>query len=213
MSDVVTYFAAAILGATVVYFIGARRIRRMRRSVEDSKRALEECREGVQPSEFGTAPDAENIRFLYEQRRTLFNVRREHEWKIYFGAIFLLGAADTAIATGQVHLVGGQRCAWVVFCLVVVVAVLGFETCLQIGDDYDRQAMADLYNRLCDLVGIRKDTDSPVWERYTPREQRSAWLRFGWAFPWQTLLLLAVAAVSALLPYVDTVPPTGGSGP
>ena len=53
------------------------------------------------PAEFGTSKDAESIRFLHDKRLTLFNTRREHEWKIYFGAMALLCAADAVLLSGS----------------------------------------------------------------------------------------------------------------
>ena len=46
------------------------------------------------PAEFGSAASEDNIRFLYDKRLELFKTWRDHEWKIYFGAMFTLGAID-----------------------------------------------------------------------------------------------------------------------
>lgn len=155
---------------------------------------------GTLVAEFGTAKDADNIRFLYDKRLTLFNTRREHEWKIYFGALALLGAADAVIVAGDLILSHPIRYAWIAACVMVILAVLGYERELQIRNDADRTAMDRLFNRLCELVGI---DDSSVRESTHDAEQpRPLWYRYGWAFPWQMILLLLVAGISAYLPWI-----------
>ena len=141
--------------------------------------------------------DGETIRFLYSQRLTLFNTRREHEWKIYFGALVLLGAVDAVIVTGDLVLKGGLRWGWVAACAFVFIAVWGYESRLQIRNDGDRKAMDKLYNQLCELAQV-DDTDvrAPV------HGPRCCWNYYGWAFPWQMTLLLVAATVSAYLPWV-----------
>lgn len=135
-----------------------------------------------------------NIRFLYDKRLTLFNTRRDHEWKIYFGALALLGAADAAVVTGNIILTGWWRWGWLGVCLLVFAVVFGYERDLQIRNRGDRRAMDQLFNRLCDLVGIE---DTQVVELSKPP---SWWSSYGWAFPWQMILLLLAVTVSALLP-------------
>lgn len=154
------------------------------------------------PAEFGTSNDADSIPFLYDKRLTLFNIRREHEWKIYFGAMALLGAVDAALVSGRLVLAGWPRWAWVFGCVVVFVVIFGYERDLQIKNRADRRAMNTLYNRICDLVGIGV-TDSSVRTRIEAAYQirRGIWSRYGWAFPWQMILLFVAAATSAYLPF------------
>ncbi len=84
--------------------------------------------------------------------------------------------------------------------MFVFAVVFGYESRLQIYNDHDRHAMYYLYNRLCDLVGIEEK--NPVREHYKPPNSRCLWLTFGWAFPWQMILLALAATVSAFLPYI-----------
>ena len=154
--------------------------------------------------ELGPRPDdVENIRFLYDKRLTLLNIRREHEWKIYFGAMALLGAVDAALVTKNLTLSGWLRCGWIGGCILVFSVVYGFERDLQIRNKSDRLAMDKLYNWLCDLLRIAGD--SPIRERtlWAPDNKAdSCWLRYGWAFPWQMILFFTAAAGSASLPFI-----------
>jgi hypothetical protein len=153
-------------------------------------------------SQFGESSSAQHLEFLYDKRLTLLNPRREHEWKIYFGAMILLGTIDAVLLAGQLSLTGWQRWVWVVMCLLILALVFGYESQLQKRNDTDRRAMHELHNRICRFLGIPEE--SPICERYTEPDERDIWLRFGWAFPWQMSLFAAAAIISALLPFVKT---------
>ena len=148
------------------------------------------------PRAASTDDVAVNIRFLYDKRLTLFNSRREHEWKIYFGAIALLGAADAAVVTSNIILTGLWEWGWIVACLLLFGVVFGYERDLQIRNAGDRAAMNQLFNKLCQLIDIE---DAQVVELPRPAFW---WARFGWAFPWQMILLLLAVTVSAILPFL-----------
>ncbi len=136
--------------------------------------------------------EKDSLSSLYDKRLTLFNVRREHEWKIYFGALVLLGAIDAAIITDKLVLQDLALALWIVACASVFAIVWGYEAELQKRNDRDRAAMNELYNRLCDRILI--PMHSMIREPTAPAV-RSRWYRYGWAFPWQmTMLGLAVVA-------------------
>lgn len=190
-------FAAAAIGAIIGHLATKRHFRREARDEEQRQMKVGETH-AQWP--FGSSTSAEHIKFLYDKRLTLFNTRREYEWKIYFGAMVVLGGVDTALLTHRIILASYlERGFWFVACAVVSVAVIGFESQLQIRNAGDREAMDYLYNWLCDLVGIA--ADSPVREGRNPRKG-SLWQRLGWAFKWQALLFLAAAVVSAVLPLI-----------
>ena len=154
------------------------------------------------PCQFEEPNSIQHLEFLYDKRLTLFNTRREHEWKVYFGAMILLGTIDAALVAGQLSLVGWQRWTWVGVCALILTVVFGYESQLQERNDADRRAMHELHNRICMFLGIREG--SPILERYTEPDKRGIWLRFGWAFPWQMMLFTAGATISALLPFIKT---------
>lgn len=145
---------------------------------------------------------SELLASLYDKRLTLFNVRREHEWKIYFGALVLLGAVDAAVVSCQLVLNGLARYAWILACFVLFAVVWGYEAELQKSNATDRAAMNHLYNRICDLLTI--PLDSPIREPIIPKNRNfllTLWYRYGWAFPWQMLLLALAVAASMYLPF------------
>jgi hypothetical protein len=195
---------AALLGAACAHLVHRTTRRRLQQKLQAAETQLINLQRTHVPAGFGSAHSAEHIEFLYDKRLTLFNTRREHEWKIYFGALVLMGAVDAALVTNHITLTGRWRCAWGLACAVVFAVVFGYERQLQIRNDGDREAMYQLYNRLCDL--LRVEEGSPVRERFTRRDTRLFWMKYGWAFPWQMILLFAVAAVSALVPLILEMP-------
>jgi len=135
------------------------------------------------------------LQFLYEQRLTLFNTRRQYEWKIYFGVMILLGSADASILTDKVAL-GGLELWWAASCVFVVSVCWYFEQELQRRNFADRRAMDTLYNWLCDELQI--PTLSPARERLPGRPSGI----FGWSSLPKVLLLIFAGAVSLSLAWV-----------
>jgi hypothetical protein len=146
--------------------------------------------------------DLDRMQFLYERRMNLYNFRRDHEWKIFFGAITLLIALDATQLIYRIELEGWKRLAWLCFIAVPAIACYWYEWALQHRNFFDRRAMNELYNRICGAISIPED--SPIRE--------SAYSRWAglWAFMPQTLVLLTVFSISAVLPWLGiklSVPP------
>jgi hypothetical protein len=134
---------------------------------------------------------AKVVRFLYEQRITLLNERRAHEWKVFFGAITLMIALDAGLVAHKISVTCRFLVLWELIILCLVVAPIWYEVGLQLRNSLDRIAMNRLYNKLCDLASI---TDGEIQEKeYTK-----------WGGLWATIpkiiVLLALSAASALLP-------------
>lgn len=140
------------------------------------------------------------IQFLYDKRLTLFNVRREHEWKIYFGAIALLAGLDASLLTGRMHISSWQTWAWSALAFAIFLACLGYEVQLQIRNAADRLAMDTLYNDLYDQAKLPRGGSARERTGALPSGS------FGWSFRWQMLLLAAFALASILLPFTIASP-------
>jgi hypothetical protein len=189
---------AAAAGVGVTWFVRSRLYRLVDKRLEDLKHQLPP---GSKARPTASGPQGfEVLRFLYEQRLTLFNTRREYEWKIYFGVMILLGAGDASILTNKVALSGCRPLWWAAACGFVVFVCLYFERQLQKRNATDRAAMDTLYNWLCDEVQI--PNLSPARERllYSPS---GSWR---WSSLPKALLLIFAGVVSALLPWVHKTP-------
>jgi hypothetical protein len=131
----------------------------------------------------------DRVQFLYQSRMTLFNTRRDHEWKIYFGVISLVAAMDAAFLTNHIHLTETyMKCCWLLIDGLLVGASVWYEWELQGRNSRDRIAMN---NEVCDALDI---------ECIDVREEKRH--QGLWAFWCQVLVLAAVLLFSAPLPWV-----------
>jgi len=149
---------------------------------------------------------AQAVRFLFEQRMQLFNVRRDHEWKIFFGVIGLIGAVDVTLVTKDFHLSPLALGWWRILLLVLFFSTGTYEFGVQTRNRIDRIVMNSLQNMLCDIIGVRLrgETRFPV-DACVQSELRfpvrCIWhYTYLWAFYWQTLVLFVVCVISAYLP-------------
>lgn len=133
------------------------------------------------------------LEFLFKQRQTHFNKRRDYEWRSYFAIIFFFGAADAAVLTNHLEL-GSWKLEWAGMCLAVGILAAFFEQGLRSRNELDRFAMDRLYNRLCDLIRVRPL--SPI------RERLKVDLPRGWSSVSRMGLLTVVVLASMALPFV-----------
>jgi hypothetical protein len=167
--------------------------------------------------------DLETLRFLYDKRMTLFNVRREHEWKVFFAVITAMGLLDAAIVTQHVCLRGTQFAGWVAILAVLSLACGAYEYEVQRRNRIDRIAMHEMHDALCKSVEdqIRGYTcirhpadhatkDPEAVESY--HEKRLYSFHFLWAFWWQIVVLIFVSIVSILfIPGIGCLPQEAGA--
>lgn len=148
---------------------------------------------------------ADNLRYLYDKRLELFNKRRDHEWKIFFGVITLLVALDAALITHNIRFdYGWQRITWTVQCFVLCIACLGFQRDLQKRNRADRLIINELSIRLSNLIGLPNDSHirdgiETAYDEQTI-EQWDEPLSNAWSFSWQAVVLITVTIASILMP-------------
>jgi hypothetical protein len=169
------------------------------------------------------AEDMETIRFLYDKRMTLFNVRREHEWKVFFAVITAMGLLDAAIVTQHVCLRSTQFAGWVVILAILSFACGAYEFEVQRRNRIDRIAMHEMNDALCASLEsvipegscIRHPADHATKdpEAVADYPEKSIFnLHFLWAFWWQIIVLIFVSAVSILfIPNLGCPPQDAGA--
>jgi hypothetical protein len=64
----------------------------------------------------------DELRFLHDRRMTLFNTRREHEWKIFFGTVGILLAFDASLIANKIQIQVGLRGWWCAFVGLLTIA-------------------------------------------------------------------------------------------
>jgi hypothetical protein len=152
--------------------------------------------------------DSELLRFLYDKRLELFNYRRGIEWRVFFGAATLYAALDAAFVTQRITLAGYFLYGWWAACALLLLAVWRFSSELQLRNHADRAAMNEMQGRLCDQLGLPKD--SRIRERVeVPAGSLSE--DGYWAYRWQLMVLAILAVISAVLPTVISAVGTGSA--
>jgi hypothetical protein len=149
---------------------------------------------------------AQAVQFLFEQRMQLFNVRRDHEWKILFGVIGLIGAVDVTLVTKSLDLSALALLWWRILLGMLFFSSVTYEFGVQTRNRIDRIVMNSLQNMLCDIIGVRlRDEIRLPVDASAQSELRFPVLpiwhhTYLWAFIWQTLVLSVVCAISWYLP-------------
>jgi hypothetical protein len=153
--------------------------------------------------------DLETVRFLFDKRLTLFNVRREHEWRVIIGVLVLLGAVDATLLTKPICLSPGVALFWRVGIIILCVATLFYEWGIQARNRVDRRVMDRLQQILCDNGGIPPnsgtricidgETERRVGELAPDRLTR---LTYIWALLSQAVVLILACVLSFLVPSI-----------
>ncbi len=156
----------------------------------------------------------EILRFLFDKRLELFNVRRDHEWKVFFGAMAVLGAVDGALLLNSTVLPAGARLGWIVIIASLFFSNVLYQFELQRRNRADRLVMNEIYGKMCHSAGFPGESliNIPVDQVHTTEGTaapynasvlvETTWkYTYLWAFYWQSLVLLVACIVSGYLPY------------
>jgi hypothetical protein len=164
----------------------------------------------------------EGLQFLFDKRLALFNTRRDHEWRVTFGAMALIGAVDAGLLTQKLHLSFSGIVLWWVALAVLFSAVTIYQFGVQTRNRVDRIAMDAIYLHLCDMarvpsssmVRLRVDISQAVHGSAPVTIWNPTYL---WAFGSQTVVLFMACLLSGALPDVIngafTIAPTAGAPP
>jgi hypothetical protein len=145
----------------------------------------------------GDENELARFQFLHDRRMTLFNTRRDHEWKIFFGMIGLFLAADAVLIAYGVSIVGLSRWIWAGAIGVLTACCIRWLLALQSRNSLDRNALNTINNVVCRSLSL--DEKSPIWEHAV--DGRWGW----WTLLPQLVSLLVVASLSAFLPHLGII--------
>ena len=150
--------------------------------------------------------DRETLRFLYDKRMALFNFRRDHEWRIIFGVLILLGAVDAALVSKPICLSPGRTLMWQIGIVTIGIAMVMYEFGIQARNRVDRRVMDRLQVMLCEAGGIRDEKvqiciDIGIDDCKFEPKIFLHWTYF-WAFTSQCLVLIVACTVSCLVPKI-----------
>ncbi|MVN76087.1 hypothetical protein GO988_07100 [Hymenobacter sp. HMF4947] len=152
---------------------------------------------------------SEEMRFIYDKHLSLFNIRREHEWKVFFGMITLLGLSTAALLNYRIQLTPQQKHLWALGMTLLFVAHFFYQSGVQHRNRIDRLVMDEVNRHLCAAMNldkncfIRLSTDAGEEKDFVTDGGRLdlPWynIRYIWAFALQTVTLLLICAVSYVI--------------
>jgi len=156
----------------------------------------------------------ELLRFIFDSHLSLFNTRRDHEWRVIISAMVLMGAVDASLLAHRIYLTERQVDLWC-FALVFLFLSIGwYQWGVQVRNRVDRVAMDHVLAAICDTIGV--DAKSPIRAGIDREDERVLGPQvdfimhhtYLWAFIPQMFVLLIACALSGYLPIlVDGMPP------
>lgn len=163
----------------------------------------------VNATENATEPDKhELLQFIFNSHLSLFNTRRDHEWRVIISAMVLMGAIDATLLTQRIHLNTIQYILWIGALLLLVASISGYQWGVQIRNRVDRVAMDRILTELCNAIevepkspiraGIDRENEHMLGSRVDIILHRT----YLWAFVPQILVLAIAGGISGYLPYL-----------
>jgi hypothetical protein len=158
--------------------------------------AIEEKKEGKQ----------ELLQFIFNAHLSLFNTRRDHEWRVIISAMVLMGAVDATLLTQRVCLADREEDLWWFALLLLFLSIGWYQWGVQVRNRVDRVAMDNVLARICDVIGI--EPDSPIRAGIDREDERILAIQvdlimnhtYLWAFLPQMLVLLIACLLSGYIP-------------
>jgi hypothetical protein len=177
-------------------------------AVAAARKGLSAPARSPEPAPRPAENDMQVLQFLFEQRLSLFNIRRDHEWRVIFGAMVVIGAVDAGLLTQQYHLDTVGLVIWCLLLIVLFATVFVYQWGVQTRNRVDRLAMDEAYRRLCDAIDASKDghlrigIDRSNEKLLGPRADFITHFTYLWAFWCQMIVLGVGCLLSAALPLV-----------
>lgn len=150
----------------------------------------------------------ELLQFIFNAHLSLFNTRREHEWRVIISAMVLMGAVDLTLVTQQIHLSESQQVLWCIALVLLFLSIWWYQWGVQVRNRVDRVAMDKVLVTICDL--IKADPGSVIRAGIDREDERIPGSQIDyimhrtylWAFIPQMLVLLIATVLSGYLPYL-----------
>ncbi|WP_375435759.1 hypothetical protein [uncultured Hymenobacter sp.] len=152
---------------------------------------------------------SEELRFVYDKHLDLFNVRREHEWRVFFGMITLIGLSSAALLNYYVVLTTFQKALWSAGLTVLFIVHGLYQSGIQRRNRIDRIVMDEVTRHICSLMNLDKtcylrlavdanaEGDSVQSGTAIPGPWYSS--RYIWAFVLQNVTVLIICIFSLLV--------------
>jgi hypothetical protein len=148
----------------------------------------------------------ELLQFIFNSHLSLFNTRRDHEWRVIISAMILMGAVDATLLSQKVTLTDRQEDVWWFALLLLFLSIGWYQWGVQVRNRVDRVAMDHVLSEICDAIDIKDK--SPIRAGIDREDERISGGQvdiimhhtYLWAFLPQMLVLLISCMLSGYLP-------------
>jgi len=153
-----------------------------------------------------SSAEVELLQFMFDKRLELFNVRREHEWKIQLSVIGALAAVDYAIISKAIHLTDGAIEFWHFLIALIFFVTMVYQLGVQRRNRVDRIIMDEINTKLCNHLKEHKFCKTRIPVDVDNESERNVesrhWSNFTflWAFFCQAIILFLICSVSWVVP-------------
>ena len=150
--------------------------------------------------------DKETLRFLFDKRLQLFNSRQDYQWKLFTSLVVTLGALDVFIITQKIAMLAAPiiMTLWTMLVAILATTYLFYSTRLRHQNVYDRLAMIELHQLLCELVNtpLERLREAPIFIDTTLalRAGKSHTILFEYFV--ELFIVLLASLVSMYFPYI-----------
>lgn len=146
------------------------------------------------------------LQFIFNAHLSLFNTRRDHEWRVIISAMVLMGAVDTSLLSMKFCLSVRQQDLWFAALIMLFFSIAWYQWGVQVRNRVDRVAMDKVLDVMCNE--IQESPNSPIRVGIDREDERMDGSRvdfilhytYLWAFIPQMLVLLIAVLLSAYVP-------------
>lgn len=150
----------------------------------------------------------EILQFIFNSHLSLFNTRRDHEWRVIISAMVLMGAVDATILSVKICLTVRQQDLWIFALILLFFSIAWYQWGVQVRNRVDRIAMDRVLHAMCNE--IQESPNSPMRAGIDREDERMDGARtdfilhftYLWAFIPQMLVLLIAVLLSAYVPHI-----------
>jgi hypothetical protein len=100
------------------------------------------------------------LEFICNSHLSLFNTRRDHEWRVIISAMVLMGAVDATMLSTKIRLDALQMVCWWLALLMLVASIGWYQWGVQVRNRVDRVAMDHVLVEICNVISV--PDDSPI---------------------------------------------------
>lgn len=152
---------------------------------------------------------SEELRFVYDKHLDLFNVRREHEWRVFFGMITLIGLSSAALLNYYIILDIVEKILWSIGVLALFIVHCLYQLGIQRRNRIDRIVMNEVTRHMCTLMNLDDtcqlrlavDANADEDKVQSGADNSGPWYssRYIWAFVLQNVTVLIICVFSFLV--------------